>query len=60
MLLNAYDKWKAPKFPKGGWCGGGDAWFGSINSGVELKRQKGIFSISTFIVKQNLQYLNLN
>ena len=41
------------KVPPGGWTGG-DAFFGSINSCVELKRQKGIFS--TFIVKQNLQY----
>ena len=38
---------------EGGWTGG-DAWFGSINSCVELMLQKGVFS--TFIVKQNLAY----
>ncbi len=38
---------------KGGWIGG-DAWFGSVNSCVELMKIKGIHS--TFIVKQNLNY----
>lgn len=38
---------------KGGWVGG-DAWFGSIESGVELMKRLGLFS--TFIVKQNLKY----
>ncbi|KAL7549478.1 hypothetical protein ACHAWF_012745 [Thalassiosira exigua] len=37
----------------GGWVGG-DAWFGSINSCVELYKRLGVFS--TFIVKQNLNY----
>ena len=38
---------------EGGWvCG--DAWFGSVNSCVELMKRKKIFS--TFVVKQNLQY----
>ncbi|KAL7537556.1 hypothetical protein ACHAWF_005802 [Thalassiosira exigua] len=37
----------------GGWVGG-DAWFGSINSCVELYKRLGMFS--TFIVKQNLNY----
>ena len=38
---------------EGGWVGG-DAWFGSINTAVELKAKLGIYS--TFIVKQNLNY----
>jgi hypothetical protein len=38
---------------KGSWVGG-DAWFGSVESCVELKRCLGIYS--TFIVKQDLQY----
>ena len=41
------------KVAKGGWVGG-DAWFGSVNSCVELMKKKGIHS--TFIVKQNLNY----
>ena len=38
---------------EGGWVGG-DAWFGSVESSVELMRRKKVFS--TFIVKQNLNY----
>ena len=38
---------------KCGWVGG-DAWFGSINSAVELKRRLGLYLTS--IVKQNLNY----
>ncbi len=38
---------------RGGWISG-DAWFGSVNSCVELMKKKGIYS--TFIVKQNLNY----
>ena len=41
------------KLERGGWLGG-DAWFGSIESCVELKRRLGIYS--TFIVKSNLKY----
>ena len=37
----------------GGWIGG-DAWFGSVNSCMELINMKGIYS--TFIIKQNLNY----
>ena len=37
----------------GGWVGG-DAWFGSIESCIELKRRCGVYS--TFIVKQNIKY----
>ena len=42
---------------KGGWIGG-DAWFGSINAAVELKRRLGINS--TFIMKQNRNYCPIN
>ncbi len=38
---------------RGGWVGG-DAWFGSIESCVELKKRLGLYS--TFIIKQNVQY----
>ena len=38
---------------RGGWVGG-DAWFGSIESCVELKKCLGLYS--TFIIKQNVQY----
>lgn len=41
------------KVEKGGWVGG-DAWFGSINSCVELKARLDIYS--SFIVKNNLDY----
>ena len=41
------------KVEKGGWVGG-DAWFGSIESCVELNRRLGLYS--TFIVKQNVNY----
>ncbi|KAL7554128.1 hypothetical protein ACHAWF_017536 [Thalassiosira exigua] len=41
------------KVEKGGWVGG-DAWFGSVGSCVELKKVLGIHS--TFIVKQNVNY----
>ncbi len=41
------------KVVDGGWIGG-DAWFGSINSCVELKKRFGIFS--SFIVKTNKKY----
>ena len=41
------------KVIEGGWIGG-DAWFGSINSCVELKKRFGIFS--SFIVKTNKKY----
>lgn len=44
---------KSSKVAKGGWIGG-DAWFGSVNSCVELMNMKGIYS--TFIIKQNLNY----
>ena len=33
---------------------GGDAWFGSINCAIKLKRWKNVFSI--FIIKQQQQY----
>lgn len=39
--------------PSGGWVGG-DAWFGSVMSSVELKKRLGVHS--TFIVKQNKTY----
>lgn len=38
---------------EGGWVGG-DAYFGSIESCVELKRRLGAYS--TFIIKQNVNY----
>lgn len=38
---------------RGGWVGG-DAWFGSIESCIELKKRLGLYS--TFIIKQNVQY----
>ena len=38
---------------RGGWVGG-DAWFGSIESCIELKKHLGLHS--TFIIKQNVQY----
>jgi hypothetical protein len=38
---------------KGGWVGG-DAWFGSVNSCVELMKRLGIHS--TFIIKGNKNY----
>ena len=38
---------------KGGWIGG-DAWFGSIPTVVELMKKFGVHS--TFIVKNNMQY----
>ncbi|KAL7525905.1 hypothetical protein ACHAXR_002386, partial [Thalassiosira sp. AJA248-18] len=38
---------------EGGWVGG-DAWFGSINSSVELKKRLGVNS--TFIIKHQQQY----
>jgi len=41
------------KVPVNGWVGG-DAWFGSINTVVELKRRVEVNS--TFIVKQNKKY----
>ena len=41
----------------GGWVGG-DAWFGSINTTVELKKKLGIFS--TFIVKGNVNYFPMD
>ena len=44
---------ESSKVTKGGWIGG-DAWFGSVNTCVELMKTKGIFS--TFIIKQNLNY----
>ena len=44
---------KNSKVIKGGWVGG-DAWFGSIESVVELHQVLGLYS--TFIVKQNLNY----
>ncbi len=37
----------------GGWVGG-DAWFGSVESCVELKKRCNVYS--TFIIKQNLNY----
>ena len=39
--------------PEGGWCGG-DAWFGSVMSCVELMVRMKVFS--TFIVKNNSLY----
>ena len=44
---------KGARVKRGGWVGG-DAWFGSINSCVELKRRLGINS--SFIVKGNTNY----
>ena len=44
---------QAKNVEKGGWVGG-DAWFGSMETCVELKRRLGLYS--TFIVKQNLNY----
>ena len=41
------------KVVPGGWVGG-DAWFGSINTCVELKSRLDVFS--SFIVKQNTNY----
>jgi hypothetical protein len=38
---------------KGGWTGG-DAWFGCVESVVELKQRLDVFS--TFIVKQHVKY----
>ena len=38
---------------EGGWVGG-DAWFGSIESCVELKRMFSLYS--TFIIKQNVNF----
>ena len=38
---------------EGGWMGG-DAWFGSLNCVVELKKRLNVFS--TFIIKQQLNY----
>jgi len=37
---------------EGGWCGG-DAWFGSVQSAVELKKRLGVYG--TFVVKNNKQ-----
>lgn len=38
---------------EGGWVGG-DAWFGSVESCVELRKRRNLYS--TFIVKQNLKF----
>ena len=43
---------KGAGVPDGRWCGG-DAWFGSVMSCVELRMRLGVFS--TFIVKSNHQ-----
>ena len=47
--------WQAEgaNFVRGGWVGG-NAWFGSIESCIELKKHLGLHS--TFIIKQNVQY----
>ena len=37
----------------GGWVGG-DAWFGSVESCIELKKRFNVYS--TFIIKQNVNY----
>ena len=39
--------------PEGGWVGG-DAWFGSVTSAVELKKRLGVDS--TFVVKNNTTF----
>jgi len=39
--------------PRGGWVGG-DAWFGSVMTAVEVKKRLGVYS--TFIVKNNKNY----
>jgi len=39
-----------------GWVGG-DTWFGSIESCIELKKRMGLYS--TFIIKQNVQYFSM-
>jgi hypothetical protein len=41
------------KVVEGGWVGG-DAWFGSVESCVELKKRFNVYS--TFIIKQNVNY----
>jgi hypothetical protein len=41
------------KVVEGGWVGG-DAWFGSIESCLELKKRFNVYS--TFIIKQNVNY----
>ena len=38
---------------RGGWAGG-DAWFGSVQAVVELKKRLDVFS--TFVVKNNKQF----
>ena len=38
---------------RGGWVGG-DAWFGSVGTCVELKKQLGVYS--TFVVKNNTNF----
>ena len=44
------------KVMPGGWVGG-DAWFGSIKSCIELKKRFNVYS--TFIIKQNVQYFSM-
>ena len=44
------------KVKEGGWVGG-DAWFGSVMSCVEVRNQLNVHS--TFIIKQNLSYYPL-
>ena len=41
------------KLKPGGWAGG-DAWFGSVMTAVEVKRRFGVHS--TFIIKNNMHY----
>jgi hypothetical protein len=41
------------KVVEGGWVGG-DAWFGSVESCVELKKHFNVYS--TFFIKQNVNY----
>ncbi|CAB9499209.1 unknown protein [Seminavis robusta] len=41
------------KVERGGWCGG-DAWFGSVATCVELKKRLGVHS--TFIMKNNKHF----
>jgi hypothetical protein len=44
---------KGAGVPPGGWVGG-DAWFGSVMSCVEVMKEFGVYS--TFIVKNNTLY----
>jgi hypothetical protein len=48
---------KASKVVEGGWVRG-DAWFGSVESCLELKRRFNVYS--TFIIKQNVNYFPMH